>query len=150
MFKFLRKYNKIILVVGGVLLMITFLIPEAIQRLGQSAGQSGASFASVGDGESVSAVTLDNLRRDPRVTLSFQAHESGGERLHPYLVISGRAEITPGGALDVMDRLAEYYIGPGEQYPWRDPPEGFTVHVDVDRVYGQGSWRADDESAEDA
>jgi len=90
---------------------------------------------------------LDNLRRDPRVTLSFEAHESGGERLHPYVVISGRAEITPGGALDVMDRLAEFYIGPGARYPWRDPPEGFTVHVDVESVYGQGSWRAaDDES----
>jgi PPOX class probable F420-dependent enzyme len=92
---------------------------------------------------------LDNLRRDPRVTLSFQAHESGGERLHPYLVISGRATITPGGALDVMDRLAPYYLGEGERYPWREAPEGFTVRVDVDKVYGTGSWREDDGSSDD-
>jgi PPOX class probable F420-dependent enzyme len=90
---------------------------------------------------------LDNLRRDPRITLSFEAHESGGESLHPYVVISGRAEITPGGALEVMDRLAEYYMGPGERYPWRDAPDGFTVHVDVDKVYGQGSWRGEDDGS---
>jgi PPOX class probable F420-dependent enzyme len=92
---------------------------------------------------------LDNLRRDPRITLSFQAHESGGERLHPYVVISGRAEITPGGALEVMDRLAEFYLGPGKQYPWRDPPQGFTVHVDVERVYGQGSWKGEEDGSPD-
>ena len=36
---------------------------------------------------------LDNLRRDPRIALSFEAHGSGGERLHPYLVINGRARV---------------------------------------------------------
>ena len=86
---------------------------------------------------------LENLRRDQRITLSFQAHESGGEPLHPYLVIRGRARVTEGGALDVMDRLAEYYIGPGERFPWRDAPAGYTIHVDVDRVYGTGSWRGE-------
>ena len=84
---------------------------------------------------------IDNLRRDPRITLSFQAHESGGEPLHPYLVIRGRATIEPGGALDVMDRLAEFYIGPGQKFPMRDVPPGLTVHVAVDEVYGQGPWR---------
>jgi hypothetical protein len=34
MLKFLRKYNKFILVVGGVLLMIVFVAPQAIQQLG--------------------------------------------------------------------------------------------------------------------
>jgi len=88
---------------------------------------------------------LDNLRRDPRITLSFQAHESGGERLHPYLVISGRAHISEGGALEVMDKLSEYYLGPGERYPWREAPGGFTVTVAIDKVYGQGSWREADD-----
>ena len=84
---------------------------------------------------------LDNLRRDPRIALSFEAHGSGGERLQPYLVINGRARIEEGGALDVMDSLSEYYLGPGERYPWREAPPGFTVRVDLDKVYGQGSWR---------
>ena len=84
---------------------------------------------------------LDNLRRDPRITLSFQAREGGGEVLHPYLVISGRATVTAGGALEVMDRLAEHYIGPGQPFPMRQLPPGFTIRVEVDRVYGTGSWR---------
>ncbi len=84
---------------------------------------------------------MDNLRRDPRITLSFQAKESGGERLHPYLVIRGRATIEPGGALDVMDRLAEFYIGPGQLFPIRNVPAGLTVRVEVEEVYGVGSWR---------
>ncbi|MGP1272183.1 MAG: hypothetical protein ACTS22_02500 [Phycisphaerales bacterium] len=35
MLKFLRKYNKLILVIGGSLLMVAFLAPQAIQQLGQ-------------------------------------------------------------------------------------------------------------------
>jgi hypothetical protein len=54
MFKFLRKYNKWILAVGGTLLLIVFLIPQAIQGLSQRAAVSGASRATVGDGEEVS------------------------------------------------------------------------------------------------
>ena len=38
MLKFLRKYQGIILVFGGVLLMIAFLIPQALQKMGKGAG----------------------------------------------------------------------------------------------------------------
>ncbi|MEM8757756.1 MAG: hypothetical protein AAGF47_08235 [Planctomycetota bacterium] len=34
MLKFLRKYNKFILVIGGAMLMVAFLAPQAIQQLG--------------------------------------------------------------------------------------------------------------------
>jgi PPOX class probable F420-dependent enzyme len=84
---------------------------------------------------------IDNLRRDPRVAVSFQAKESGGEFLHPYLVVRGTATLTDGGALPVMDRLAEAYLGPGEKYPRRDFPEGMVVRVAVERIYGMGPWR---------
>ena len=83
---------------------------------------------------------LQNLRRDPRVVVSFHAKEHTGEGLHPYAVIQGRARITEGGALEVMDHLAQYYLGPGQQYPLRDVPEGVVVHVTVERIYGQGPW----------
>jgi PPOX class probable F420-dependent enzyme len=84
---------------------------------------------------------LQNLRRDPRVVVTVQAKEFSGQGLWPYAVIQGHVDrITEGGALDVMDRLAEHYIGPGQQYPMRDAPEGLVVHVTVDRVYGQGPW----------
>jgi PPOX class probable F420-dependent enzyme len=89
---------------------------------------------------------LRNIRRDPRIVLSFQAKEHTGEGLHPYVVIRGRARITEGGALAVMDRLAEYYLGPGQKYPLRDAPPGVVIHVSVDGIYGQGPWREDAES----
>ena len=83
---------------------------------------------------------LRNLRRDPRVVLSFEATEHTGEGLHPYVVIQGRARITEGGALEVMDHLAQYYLGPGQRYPMREVPAGVVVHVTVERIYGQGPW----------
>lgn len=84
---------------------------------------------------------LANIRRNPLVVLSLHALEYEGEGLYPYIVIQGRARITEGGALEVMDRLAERYIGPGERFPARDAPAGVVIHVTVDRIYGQGPWR---------
>ena len=84
---------------------------------------------------------LDCLRHDPRVTVSFQANEHEGEGLHPYLVVRGTARITEGGALPVMDRLAETYIEPGAVFPMRDAPPGFVIHVEIERIYGLGPWK---------
>jgi PPOX class probable F420-dependent enzyme len=84
---------------------------------------------------------LRNVRRDPRVVLSIQAKHYEGQGLWPYAVVQGRVDrITEGGALDVMDRLAEFYIGPGAQYPLRDAPAGVVLHMSIDRIYGQGPW----------
>jgi PPOX class probable F420-dependent enzyme len=80
---------------------------------------------------------IDNLKRDPRVTVSFQANEHTGPGLHPYLVVSGRVtRISDGGALALMDALAEHYIATGATYPQRDFPEGAVIHVAPERVYG--------------
>jgi PPOX class probable F420-dependent enzyme len=84
---------------------------------------------------------LRNLRRDPRVALSFQAKEHTGEGLHPYVVIRGTARITEGGALEVMDMLAEHYLGPGANYPMREVPPGVVTHVTVEEISGMGPWR---------
>jgi PPOX class probable F420-dependent enzyme len=82
---------------------------------------------------------IENLRRDPRVVLSFHAKEYDGHGLWPYAVIEGRVDrFTQGGALELMDRLAEFYLGPGQHYPMRDAPEGLVIHVRAERVYGQG------------
>jgi PPOX class probable F420-dependent enzyme len=88
---------------------------------------------------------LKNMRRDPRVLITAMAKEYTGQSLWPYAVIQGRVDrITEGGALAMMDRLAEYYIGPGQQYPMREVPDGVVVHVTIDRVYGQGPWAQGD------
>jgi PPOX class probable F420-dependent enzyme len=84
---------------------------------------------------------LRNVRRDPRIVISAHAKQFDGQGLWPYAVVQGRVDrITEGGALAVMDRLAEFYIGPGQPYPMRDAPAGVVLHVAVDRVYGQGPW----------
>jgi PPOX class probable F420-dependent enzyme len=90
------------------------------------------------------SLKLDYIRRDPRVTISFQANEHEGEGLHPYMVVRGTARISEGGALPVMDRLAEYYIGPGAQFPFRDAGPGYVTRVTIERIYGVGPWRDED------
>jgi PPOX class probable F420-dependent enzyme len=84
---------------------------------------------------------LRNIRRDPRVAISFAAKEHSGEGLHPYVSIKGHARITEGGALEVMDRLAPNYFGPGAVYPMREVPPGVVIHVTVDEIRGMGPWR---------
>ena len=84
---------------------------------------------------------LRNIHRDPRIVISAHAKQYDGQGLWPYAVVQGRVDrITEGGALAVMDRLAEFYIGPGQRYPMREVPEGVVLHVTVDRIYGQGPW----------
>ncbi len=69
MFKFLRKYNKYILAVGGTLLLITFLIPFAFTNLLQGVGAGRASWASVGTEKSqkVTVTELANIQRQLRL-----------------------------------------------------------------------------------
>lgn len=83
---------------------------------------------------------IANLRRDPRISISFEAKQPDGGFLYPYLVAEGTARITDGGALDVMDRLSPAYIG-AAQFPNRGVPAGLTIRVRVERLYGAGTWR---------
>jgi PPOX class probable F420-dependent enzyme len=84
---------------------------------------------------------LQNVRRDPRVTLSFE-----GTRVHPpgmkeYLVVHGRARIEEGGAPELLQRLAHVHLGPDVKFPpMDDPPPGFTMRVTVERVGGVRPW----------
>ena len=84
---------------------------------------------------------LANIRRDPRVVLSFEAEGANGIGLSNYLVVHGRAHITEGGAPALLNRLAQTYVGPGTTFPpMPDPPPGFVTHITVDRVGGMGPW----------
>lgn len=64
MFKFFRKYNKYILAIGGTLLLIVFLIPQAITALSQQSALHTASVATVGQNESISLVEWDRVRSE--------------------------------------------------------------------------------------
>ncbi|MDG2055244.1 MAG: hypothetical protein P8J86_11115 [Phycisphaerales bacterium] len=64
MFKLLRKYDKWILAVGGTLLLIAFLMPQAIQGLSRWAGSQTGSIATVGTNQdAVSQSEFEMIRR---------------------------------------------------------------------------------------
>jgi PPOX class probable F420-dependent enzyme len=84
---------------------------------------------------------LDNIRRDPRVTLSMEGTEISGIGLKEYLVVHGHARIEEGGGPELLQRLAFTYLGPDVKFPPMDePPPGVVVHIAVDRLGGVGPW----------
>lgn len=66
MLRFLRKYNKWILAVGGTLLLIAFLIPDAIQRFSQQSAFMGGTWATTNDGDVTGADEV-RLRDEMRI-----------------------------------------------------------------------------------
>lgn len=87
---------------------------------------------------------LRNLRRDPRVTISIETPTVNDWGLHEYLVIYGRAEVTQGGAPELLQELARTYLGPDVVFPaMPDPPPGFVTRISVERLAGVGPWTAD-------
>jgi PPOX class probable F420-dependent enzyme len=84
---------------------------------------------------------LDNVRRDPRVTVSFQGQEIRPPGLLEYLVVQGTATIEEGGAAELLQELAHVYLGPEVKFPpMDDPPPGVRMRISVERVGGTGPW----------
>lgn len=67
MLRFLRKYNKWLLAVFGSILMVVFLVPEAINRMAQSSGQEGAIWARIADGTAITYGEQREYREDLEV-----------------------------------------------------------------------------------
>ena len=86
---------------------------------------------------------LENVRRDPRVTVSFQGTEIDPPGLLEYLIVHGRATIEEGGAAELLQELAHVYLGPEVRFPpMDDPPPGLRMRISVDRVGGVGPWNS--------
>lgn len=84
---------------------------------------------------------LQNIRRDPRVTVSFQTDKTNEMHLREYLVVKGRAMVTEGGAPELLQELAYTYIGAGVKFPpMPDPPPGYVTRISVDHLGGMGPW----------
>jgi PPOX class probable F420-dependent enzyme len=100
------------------------------------------------DGDELVAGHLDggqrkiaNIRRDPRVTVSFESGVKNPFGLVEYLVIHGQATITEGGAPELLARLAKTYISPDAVFPpMPNPPAGFVTHITITRITGMGTW----------
>ncbi|HET6986067.1 MAG TPA: PPOX class F420-dependent oxidoreductase [Kribbella sp.] len=84
---------------------------------------------------------VKNIRRDGRVVLSVETDRINETGMTEYLVITGTARITEGGAVDVLRKLAKTYIGPDAEYrPGEDLPAGYVTHITVDKIGGVGPW----------
>jgi PPOX class probable F420-dependent enzyme len=86
---------------------------------------------------------LENVARNPRVALSIEGTEIQPPGLKQYLVVHGRARLEPGGAPELLQRLAHVYLGPDVKFPpMDDPPPGHVMHIAVERIGGVGPWRS--------
>jgi PPOX class probable F420-dependent enzyme len=99
------------------------------------------------DGDEIVAAHLPenrkvrNIRRDSRVAISLQANSKSAMGLTEYAVLYGRAQIEEGGAPELLQRLAEVYLGSGVKFPpMPNPPSGFITRVRIARVSGVGPW----------
>ena len=95
-----------------------------------------AVFATLGDQRK-----LRNVRRDPRVTISFETQRTNDFGLREYLVLYGSGRVTEGGAPELLQRLAHVYLGPDVVFPpMPNPPGGYVTRVAIERVAGIGPW----------
>jgi PPOX class probable F420-dependent enzyme len=84
---------------------------------------------------------LQNVRRDPRVAVSFEGTRVQPPGLREYLVVHGRAALEEGGAPELLQELARVYLGPDVRFPpMDDPPPGVLIRISVQRVGGVGPW----------
>lgn len=84
---------------------------------------------------------LHNIRRDPRVTLSFEGTEDNPYHMRHHLVVHGTARVTEGGAPQLLQQLAQTYVGHGTVFPpMPNPPAGYIAHITPTRVGGVGPW----------
>lgn len=61
--------------------------------------------------------------------------------LTEYAVFYGEAHIQVGGAPELLQQLAEVYIGAGVKFPPMDnPPPGYVTRIRIDRIEGVGPW----------
>jgi PPOX class probable F420-dependent enzyme len=84
---------------------------------------------------------LRNVQRDPRVSLSLESDSLNSIGLREYLVVHGRGRIEEGGAPELLQRLADVYLGPGVKFPpMDDPPPGYVLRITPERFGGVGPW----------
>jgi PPOX class probable F420-dependent enzyme len=84
---------------------------------------------------------VKNIRRDGRVALSLETGRVNEMGLMEYLIVTGTARITEGGAVGVLRELAKTYIGPDAEFlPGDDLPGGYITHISVEKIGGVGPW----------
>ena len=124
---------------GGHLAHLVTLDPDGSPQV--TIVWTGLEGDEIVTGHLMATKKVRNVQRDDRVAFSV---ETGGRNeigLDNYLVVHGTARIQEGGAPELLQRLAEVYLGPGIKFPpMPDPPPGFVLRTTPTRVLGVGPW----------
>lgn len=84
---------------------------------------------------------VTNIARDARVALTVEAEGANPVGMINYLIVYGSARLVDGGAPELLQRLAEVYLGPGVKFPpFDNPPAGHVIHITPERIGGVGPW----------
>jgi PPOX class probable F420-dependent enzyme len=84
---------------------------------------------------------VQNIARDPRVALTVEAEGANPVGMTNYLLVHGTARLVEGGAPELLQQLAEVYLGPGARFPpFDNPPAGHVIHITAERIGGVGPW----------
>lgn len=108
--------------------------------------QVSVVWAGVEDDEIVIAhlgtgAKIANIRRDPRVVVSFDSDEANEVGMALTLIVRGEARLVEGGAPELLQRLAHVFVGPDAVFPpFPDPPPGHVIRITPTRVGGVGPW----------
>lgn len=87
---------------------------------------------------------LDNITRDPRVVLSFDAPGMTGGLLKEFAALRARASIEPrADTWDLLNRLVKVYVAPDIEFPAPRRP-GYIVRYSVEHIGGVGPWASAD------
>ena len=87
---------------------------------------------------------IKNIRRDPRVAISFETDQSNEIGMRHHLVVYGTARVEAGGAPQLLQWLAHTYVGPDVRFPpMPDPPPGYVIRVTPSRFTGLGPWQSE-------
>src|SRR5208283_401000 len=85
---------------------------------------------------------VKNIDRDPRVALTVEAAGANPAGMANYIIVYGKAHLVEGGAPELLQRLAETYLGPDVKFPPMDnPPPGYITRITPEKIGGVGPWR---------
>lgn len=84
---------------------------------------------------------VTNIVGDERVALTVEAEGANPVGMTNYLIVHGTARLVEGGAPELLQRLAEVYVGTGVKFPpFDNPPPGHVIHITAQRIGGVGPW----------
>lgn len=86
-------------------------------------------------------VKVRNMRADPSVLLTIVDNDHFYGLVRPYLRVTGTATVTPGGAPELLAKLAKILGNPTVVFPPPNAPAGYTTRIRIDKIGGSGPWR---------